>query len=351
MGYSLVYKWTSYTRNDFTERREIFLFTKILISFVLNIVISQITGKTYTFIVEGGNDKNNSARRHPLYLTDDPEGGFDYKSDDERQSEQIFGGVGITPDGTILPTAEGRLCEWKIDTSRRDRPENYENYFDFQRTLNLDCQTGNSGILRFTPDKNTPDLIYYQCYTHRNLGWKIHIIDNCDQLSGQPSIPKVSIVKPDIIENKKDKQQVMETKLTNNKEIKVQEKSQTNSNIDQNLERGQVFFPDIKRNTNATKVQTDLRNKQNPKPSDLRTRPSEIQKQSSKPPINKNTNIQHMRQRPLIPIHNSSPKPVPQIPAPHFGAPQALPFSGPPPYLFSYYNPPPPQGFLGFPSG
>ena len=143
--------------------------------------------------MEGGNDKNNSARRHPLYLSDDPEGGFDYKTDQQRQNEQIFGGVGITTDGTILPTAEGRLCEWKIDTNSRKRPEDFNTFFEFQRSLNLNCLPGNSGVLRFTPDKSTPDLIYYHCYTHRNLGWKIHIVDNCDHnLFGQSSIPKVT---------------------------------------------------------------------------------------------------------------------------------------------------------------
>ena len=64
--------------------------------------------------------------------------------------------------------------------------------------------------MQWTPDENTPDLVYYQCYTHRSakvyhdmnackvvrfdtiyhvshifyhryLGWKIHVMDRCDQ--------------------------------------------------------------------------------------------------------------------------------------------------------------------------
>ena len=53
-------------------------------------------------------------------------------------------------------------------------------YF-FQRSLTLDCQEGQPGIIQWTPDRNTPDLVYYQCYTHRYLGWKINVVDSCDQ--------------------------------------------------------------------------------------------------------------------------------------------------------------------------
>lgn len=36
------------------------------------------------------------------------------------------------------------------------------------------------GIITWTPDKNTPDTVYYQCFTHRYLGWKINVLDACD---------------------------------------------------------------------------------------------------------------------------------------------------------------------------
>ncbi|XP_074605545.1 protein Skeletor, isoforms B/C-like [Brevipalpus obovatus] len=164
------------------------------ISWYINgLVIPEITverGKTYTFIVEGGNDKIHGARRHPLYITDSPEGGFDHKPDDERRKERIFAGVGITKSGELLPTAAGRLCEWQIDTSRKDKPEDYKDFFEFQRTLSLQCGPGEPALLRWRPDKNTPDTVYYQCYTHRYLGWKIRVVDSCDQLASA-SITKV----------------------------------------------------------------------------------------------------------------------------------------------------------------
>ncbi len=39
------------------------------------------------------------------------------------------------------------------------------------------------GILTFTPNVGHPNLLYYQCYAHLNMGWKINIVDgitNCD---------------------------------------------------------------------------------------------------------------------------------------------------------------------------
>ncbi|MFA8433112.1 MAG: hypothetical protein ACEPOZ_01225 [Marinifilaceae bacterium] len=34
-----------------------------------------------------------------------------------------------------------------------------------------------NGTLSFTPNGNHPDLLYYQCDVHDNMGWKINIVD------------------------------------------------------------------------------------------------------------------------------------------------------------------------------
>lgn len=34
-----------------------------------------------------------------------------------------------------------------------------------------------SGTLEFTPNANHPDLIYYQCAAHENMGWEIELVD------------------------------------------------------------------------------------------------------------------------------------------------------------------------------
>lgn len=42
-------------------------------------------GRTYTFVIEGGNNPDTPANYHPFYITDDPIGGFEYKNEDERE--------------------------------------------------------------------------------------------------------------------------------------------------------------------------------------------------------------------------------------------------------------------------
>lgn len=136
-------------------------------------------GQTYRFVVEGGNDKTSASMRHPFYLTDSPEGGFDFKTDDERQKEQVFAGVGLRADGQFVPTAEGRLCEWKQTKNTLADPDQYPTFAAYQRSLKLECMPGQSGMLKFTPDSTTPELIYYQCYTYRQMGWRIRVVDSC----------------------------------------------------------------------------------------------------------------------------------------------------------------------------
>ncbi|GBN20327.1 Transposable element Tcb2 transposase [Araneus ventricosus] len=66
----------------------------------------------------------------------------------------------------------GRLCEWKHKTI--DKSAEVETFEEYKKTLTLDCMDGSPGTFHWVPDEGTPDLVYYQCFTHpRNLGWKI----------------------------------------------------------------------------------------------------------------------------------------------------------------------------------
>ncbi|KAH7981787.1 hypothetical protein HPB52_001097 [Rhipicephalus sanguineus] len=134
-------------------------------------------GKTYTFMVEGGNDPENTAKNHPLYITSDPGGGYEHKSVAERKVERVYAGVARHKNGRPYPTAVGRLCEWQLPLG--EQPDEYNSFEQFRQRLQLQCQAGSPAYLRWTPDRNTPDLVYYQCYTHRHLGWKIHVVDSC----------------------------------------------------------------------------------------------------------------------------------------------------------------------------
>lgn len=46
--------------------------------------INVVRGKTYTFVVEGGNEPDTPARFHPFYITDDSVGGYEHKTDEEK---------------------------------------------------------------------------------------------------------------------------------------------------------------------------------------------------------------------------------------------------------------------------
>merc|ERR1712241_1314433 len=138
-----------------------------------------VRGKTYTFVIEGGNDPDSPAAYHPFYITDDKEGGYQYKKRDQRRQVRVFAGIEnnrLSGDG---PTGIGRLCEWR--EAPQQPAETFSSFGAYQRSLTLDCKEGQPGIIQWTPDRDTPDLVYYQCYTHRYLGWKIHVVDSCDQ--------------------------------------------------------------------------------------------------------------------------------------------------------------------------
>ncbi|KAI8117583.1 isoforms D/E, Protein Skeletor, partial [Lucilia cuprina] len=141
--------------------------------------IHVVRGKTYTFVVEGGNNPDVPAKYHPFYITDDPIGGYEHKREEEKKNIRIFAGVHRSRSGQITPTGVGRLCNWTPDI---DGPpaDDYQSFGAYQRTLTLKCDPGEPGVITWKPDQNTPDTVYYHCFTHRYLGWKIHVHDTCD---------------------------------------------------------------------------------------------------------------------------------------------------------------------------
>ncbi|XP_015782151.1 protein Skeletor, isoforms B/C [Tetranychus urticae] len=130
-------------------------------------------GKNYTFIVEGGNDPSNQAQYHPLYITDNREGGGGQDpSMLDTPGHRVFAGVSFNRGVPDPNPGAGRYCEWK-HRSGIDRANEVDSVEEYKETLRLDCKPGSPAIFTWTPDDKTPDVVYYQCYTHRNLGWKI----------------------------------------------------------------------------------------------------------------------------------------------------------------------------------
>lgn len=82
------------------------------------------------------------------------------------QQVRVFAGVQRLRNGNVIPTGTGRLCNWEADL---DGPPSdaYPSFGAYQRSLTLKCDQGEPGIVTWTPDENTPDTVYYQCYSHR----------------------------------------------------------------------------------------------------------------------------------------------------------------------------------------
>ncbi|KAJ3122596.1 hypothetical protein HK098_002732 [Nowakowskiella sp. JEL0407] len=89
-------------------------------------VLEMVRGTEYTFTISAG-------PTHPLYLTTSITGG----KGSSNTTEKVFAGDNGVAAGTS------------------DKP----------------------ATLKFTPNKETPETIYYQCYTHQKLGWKISVVD------------------------------------------------------------------------------------------------------------------------------------------------------------------------------
>ncbi|XP_071502087.1 protein Skeletor, isoforms B/C-like [Diadema antillarum] len=133
-------------------------------------LIPEITvqrGQTYTFEVYGGNNPNQSASYHPFYITTDPAGGYAQLGEAARGNHEILAGP-----------VEGSYCSYE-DTASTGNPDDASSYSAYVDSLELTCPEGDNapGTLVWTPDGSTPDTVYYQCYTHRFLGWKINVSD------------------------------------------------------------------------------------------------------------------------------------------------------------------------------
>ncbi|XP_012528510.1 protein Skeletor, isoforms B/C isoform X2 [Monomorium pharaonis] len=156
--------------------------------------INVVRGKRYTFVVEGGLEADIPARYHPFYITDDPIGGYYHKTAEEKAKVKIFAGV-RRQRGKVIPTGVGRLCNWVPDQNQPPA-DDFASFGAYQRTLTLECDHGEPGFVEWTPDENTPDTVYYQCFTHRYLGWKINVHDSCDV--SEPSVTQVASEKHEV---------------------------------------------------------------------------------------------------------------------------------------------------------
>ncbi|CAH0597568.1 unnamed protein product [Chrysodeixis includens] len=196
--------------------------------------INVIRGRKYTFVVEGGSDPDVPARYHPFYITNDPVGGYFHKTEEEKEGVHIYAGVRRSRNGELSPTGVGRLCNWTPDNNGPDADE-FPSFGAYQRSLTLVCEEGNPGVVTWVPDRNTPDTVYYQCYTHRHLGWKINVLDDCDSSEADESRVVERIALPDDMQGEESVQ--VPTRLTPERNFlderkKIQKIINTKTNYD-----------------------------------------------------------------------------------------------------------------------
>ena len=152
--------------------------------------------------MEGGLGTDQEGIIHPFYLTSDNEGGYGTKSDYEArvgknmntdwevgngvllfQMEEIYGGLSRDRDGLPVPAVMGRLCLWRSPRA----PPTFATYEDFKSSLAVTCQeTGEPGVLRFSPDYEMPGVMYYQV---RNISQSYDTAEHLSLFSGSAHFP------------------------------------------------------------------------------------------------------------------------------------------------------------------
>ncbi|KAL7580492.1 hypothetical protein ACA910_003624 [Epithemia clementina (nom. ined.)] len=132
-------------------------------------VVELRRGTTYRFFVHGG-------PTHPFYLTTSVIGGYKHLDPETCAKETVVRGIQITKqtadDSQVIdftPTAIGSLCLYTENGNNQDEAAySFQVYFQL---LNTSCAsdtsvTDGAKVLEFTPNTDTPNLLYYQCTTH-----------------------------------------------------------------------------------------------------------------------------------------------------------------------------------------
>lgn len=155
-------------------------------------------GLTYSFKVRGGNNPHSAEYYHPLVITDEPRGGFDRLSDLKQSEIRVLAGVEYSRRGRPKPTAAGPICISKYPPGQDRRlDDNFPTFRKFNRSLISECDGTDGAILEITPNSSWPDTVYYNSFTQRNMGWKIHIVDNYVKAgfnSGSSLMSKISTI-------------------------------------------------------------------------------------------------------------------------------------------------------------
>jgi len=94
-------------------------------------------------------------------------------TDLQQRQQNVYAGVAYDSKQFPYPTSAGPLCEWTVKTT--DKWAESATFEEYQSSLVLACEPGQSVNLTWTVPMDAPKTLYYQCYSHNALGWKINV--------------------------------------------------------------------------------------------------------------------------------------------------------------------------------
>ncbi|XP_063238063.1 LOW QUALITY PROTEIN: protein Skeletor, isoforms B/C-like [Bacillus rossius redtenbacheri] len=154
-------------------------------------------GLTYSFRVLGGNNPHSAEYYHPLIVTDEPHGALEALGEEAQRRVRVLAGVEYTRRGQPKPTAAGPLCLSKHNGRDRRLDDAFPDFRKFNRSLTFTCEEGKAARLEVTPNTTWPDVVYYNSFTHPNMGWKIHIVDSYAKVAPSSAFaPRLAAVLP-----------------------------------------------------------------------------------------------------------------------------------------------------------
>lgn len=134
----------------------------------------------YTFNIFTGNDTAVDPEYHPFYITDDPKGNYRGYTADERKKVNVY--AGLDSNGNPIGSALGTYCSYKKKAGANGV---YDSFDQFAKDLTKECKHNptKKGQFKFTPTSAlVGKQLYYQCYAHNYLGWKITVGNSSNKL-------------------------------------------------------------------------------------------------------------------------------------------------------------------------
>lgn len=138
-------------------------------------------GQTYTFRARGG-FSTATEDGHPFYITSSAAGGYADLTPQQRTNERVYAGIDVLEGNTtgvfeFNATAQGVLCQLTSTEVNTDNLTWTQYKASISRCDSENDAPGQEGVLTWTVPDDAEDIVFYQCVTHRFLGFRIVVFD------------------------------------------------------------------------------------------------------------------------------------------------------------------------------